>query len=368
VRLRAVVKLRYGANLVVVLALVGGASASGLSAAGRMRFERGTELAAHHGQYQDALEDFRAVLAEQPDYAPAVVSAAQCHASLGNLSPARELYTRALGLGLATDSAVIVLRELGKLCMQLGAFEDAQGRLERARRLDGRDAEIAALLGDAYRKRGALSLDAHRRDAHVGLASAYLETGDQDAAVRHARAAVEIDPFYPDAWYIATRAFTKLGERDQARLALASYTRMRAYSSGVEAITQALGSDPGNIALVQALADRHAREGNLDRAVAAYERATGVDTARQAAYANIALLRLRQSDVEKAAAALRMASDSGDDHATLHFAYGEYHSAARDWPPRLGVLPGGPDSRPDDDAGLGRSHARGRDDRRALRC
>ena len=329
-------------GVALLLLTVRGALARDLSADARMRFERGSELAARHRQYRDALEDFRAVLAEDPDHAPAVVSAAQCHAALGDLTPARTLYERALTLGLAPNSVVTVRRELGKLCMRLGAFDDAQAHLERARRLARADPEIAALLGDAYRKRGAperaigeyeraLSIDADRRDAHVGLASAFLETGDSAGAVRHARSAIEIDPFDPDAWYVVTRALTKLGESDQARVALRSYTRMRAYSTDVDAIGKALGNHPENIGLAQALADRHAREGNLHAAVAAYERATGDESARQAAYTNIALLRLRQSDAAKAAVALRLASESGGEGAALHVAYGEFHTASRDW-------------------------------------
>ena len=329
--------------VVALLATVFAAQARELSTDARGRYRHGSELAERHGRYREALEEFRAVLAEDPDHAPSVVSAAQCHAALGDLDPARALYTRALTLGLAAEGLVTVRRELGKIGLRQGVFDDAQAHLENARRIAGNDAEIAALLGDVYRKRGApseaaaeytraLSLDATRREAHVGLASACLETGDAPSAIRHARAAIELDPFDPDAWYLAARALTKSGEREQAPAALASYNRMRAYSQDIEAIGEALDRDPTDMAALQALADRHAREGAVDHAVAAYERAAATnDGARQTAYANIALLRLRQSDTQAAETALRMASESGGEDAVVHTAYGDLHSARRDW-------------------------------------
>ncbi|MAF10750.1 hypothetical protein CMK11_09880 [Candidatus Poribacteria bacterium] len=313
-----------------------------LSPEAQRRYERGSEMAARHGQYRDALEDFRFVLGEDAAHAPAVVSAAQCHAALGELEPARELYTRALDLGLAPASVFTVRRELGKVGLRQGAFAYAQTQLQTARRLAEDDAEIAALLGDVYQKRGhptraigeytrALSLDPDVRAAHIGLASAHLEAGDAEDAVRHAQAAIGLDPLDPDAWYVAARALTKTGMRDEARAALASYSAMRAYARDVEAINESLAREPGNLGILQALADRHAQMGAVDAAIAAYERATGVDETRQAAYANIALLWLSRAEPGKAEEALCAASASGAEDATVHGAYGELYSARREW-------------------------------------
>ena len=327
---------------VLLLTFVWAAHVWGLSPEAQRRYERGSEIAAHHGQYRDALEDFRFVLGEDATHAPAVVSAAQCHAALGELEPARELYTRALGLGLAPASVFTVRRELGKLGLRQGAFADAQTHLQAAQRLAEDDAEIAALLGDAYQQRGyptraigeytrALSLDPDVRAAHIGLASAHLEMGRAEDAVQHAQAAIGLDPFDPDAWYVAARALTKIGMQDEARAALASYSAMRAYARDVEAMSASLDREPGNLDVLQALADRYAHMGAIDDAIAVYERATGVEGTRQAAYANIALLWLSQAEPEKAEEALRAASASGAEDATVHGTYGELYSAQREW-------------------------------------
>ncbi len=317
-------------------------SAWGLSPEARDRYARGTQLASQQARYRDALEDFRYVLNEEPANAPAAVSAAQCHAALGELQPARDLYTLALSLGLAPESVVTVHRELGRIGLRQGVYRDAQTHLEEARRLARRDVSIATLLGDAYQKRGAtaqaideyrraLDLDGDARAAHIGLATTLLATDDAGAALRHAQAAIRLDPFDPDVWYIAARALTKVGQTEQARSALASHTQMKVYARDVEAITDALRGDPGNAALVQSLADRHESEGALHHAIGAYERATGHPATRQRAYVSIAVLHIRLGELDEAEAALQAASAAGSLMASAHAVYGELWSAKEDW-------------------------------------
>jgi tetratricopeptide (TPR) repeat protein len=313
----------------------------GLSAESRERYARGARLASQQARYRDALEDFRYVLNEDPTHAPAVVSAAQCRAALGELQPARDLYEQALSLSLAPESVVTVRRELGKIGLRQGRYTDAQTHLEEARRLARGAADIATLLGDVYQKRGsparaadeyrrALALDGDARAAHMGLASTLL-ADSAEAALSHAQAAIQLDPFDPDVWYVAARALTKAGRTEDARSALESHTRTKAYALDIDAIQDALRRDPRNTALLQSLADRHEEEGALRHAIGAYRRATGHPTTRQLAYVNIAMLHLRLGEMDAAGAALREASESGETSAGVHAAYGELWSARRDW-------------------------------------
>jgi len=96
-------------------------------------------------------------------------------------------------------------------------------------------------------------------------------------------------------------------------------------------MSDSLGREPGNAALLQALADRHAGMGNVDAAIAAYELAAAQDETRQTAYTNIALLRLAGGNIAQAEEALRAASTAGGEDAAVHAATGELHSARRDW-------------------------------------
>ncbi len=325
----------------LLLALFSGRAWS-LSPEARDRYARGTQLASEQARYRDALEDFRYVLSEDASHAPAVVSAAQCHAALGELQPARELYIQALSLSLARGSVVTVHRELGKIGLRQGRYPDAQTHLEEARRLARQDAETATLLGDVYQKRGAseqaedeyrraLTLDADARAAHMGLATTLLATDNAAEALRHAQAAIRLDPFDADVWYVTARALTKAGRTDDARQAVESHQRMRAYATDVEAISDALRREPANLALVQSLADRHEREGALQHAISAYQRATGHPATRQAAYVNIAMLHLRLGEPESAEASLQAATEDGAQTAAVQTAYGELWSAREEW-------------------------------------
>jgi Tfp pilus assembly protein PilF len=56
----------------------------------------------------------------------------------------------------------------------------------------------------------------------LALASRYLDAGDASAAVRHAEAAVHLDPEYSAAWKALGRALTAAGRNAEA---LAAYER-----------------------------------------------------------------------------------------------------------------------------------------------
>jgi Flp pilus assembly protein TadD len=51
----------------------------------------------------------------------------------------------------------------------------------------------------------------------LALASRYLDAGDPAAAVRHAEAAVQLDPEYSAAWKALGRALTAAGRQAEAR-------------------------------------------------------------------------------------------------------------------------------------------------------
>ena len=56
----------------------------------------------------------------------------------------------------------------------------------------------------------------------LALSSRYLDAGDASGAVRHAEAAVRLDPEYSAAWRALGRALVAAGRNDEAR---ASYDR-----------------------------------------------------------------------------------------------------------------------------------------------
>jgi tetratricopeptide (TPR) repeat protein len=130
-------------------------------------------------------------------------------------------------------------------------------------RARGNRAGAIAALQEAVR------LDPSYADAHFNLGLVYQDAGDRPAATRHLRRAIELEPDNPQgynafAWLLATSP-------DSTAAAIAE-----AVTLAQRAATITQGRDASAL---DTLAAAYAAAGDLDRAVAAAERAVQVATA-----------------------------------------------------------------------------------------
>jgi tetratricopeptide (TPR) repeat protein/mono/diheme cytochrome c family protein len=189
---------------------------------------------------EEAVDHFREAARLQPSFAEAHNNLGALLRQAGRLAPAE-----------AAFRAAIVARP---------DFALAHNNLGSVRRVRGDRAGATAALQEAVR------LDPAYADAHYNLGLLYYEAGDRPAATRHLRRTIELQPENPQgynalAWLLATAP-----DRTPTGVAEAVTLAQRA-------TTLTEGKDAS---MLDTLGAAYAAAGDLDRAVAAAERALQV--------------------------------------------------------------------------------------------
>lgn len=212
--------------------------------------------------FEAALEHFRTVIAENPNFADVRNKAGLCEAMMGDAAGALEEFDAALDINEDYAEAhlnkAIVLNELGR-------FEDAWQSFRRASELDTRDHEsfpsdggnrlaIAhARTGDLYlaadrpmeaavEYEKALAVRARFADIRTKLAEAYLEVGKLDDAKRELETILESRPEFTGARMRLGVVLHKQGDDDGARAAWERCAEERPDDSRVPAYLTSLHS------------------------------------------------------------------------------------------------------------------------------
>lgn len=150
----------------------------------------------------EALERYRAVRREAPDYLPAIAGEATALLRLGKAAESREL-AEVVAARTTGDVEVLVL-----LAAARDAAGDPQGALAAlhdARATAPSRADVPKQIGDIARRladtsgavaayRDAVALDARYVDARLSLARLHADAGDWDAAQRELTAALDLEP------------------------------------------------------------------------------------------------------------------------------------------------------------------------------
>jgi len=312
-------------------------------AAAVAHYEKGIQLAERQFAYRAALDAFDRAYAEDPTLVEALVSSAECYGALGELRSARERLALARAAPTLNPTLKVrVLTTLGRLALLQGDFADAESVLLEARSAAPTSAQVAQLLGDAYAKRGnldaaaaeyarAIGLDDKSVLAHRGMASVAVSRGDTEATIRHAEAAIALDPFDSATLYRLAQAYARDRRTLAAQETMRAYREMKEYESDIEAIEKAIAATPGDLPMILSLAERHAAMGNIEPAVDAYLKLVVLGADASVAMVNVGLLRLRQeryADAEKAFAdAQRLAPDTVPPYLGM----GELHAAREEW-------------------------------------
>lgn len=305
-------------------------------------YEKGVELAERFYRYREAIAAFEEAYRSDPTLVEALLSLGDAYGALGELENARDFYEKARLQGVSPPLAGRVWRRLGEIAFLQGNFAEAESFLETARRMDPSNPRVAGLLGDAYAKRGRvekalaeyrreLALDATSAHAHRGLAALLATAGDPQETVRHAEAALSLDPFDSATFYLLAQGLARLGRREEARRALEAYRSVKQYEEEVDSLEKAIRQTPHDVALILRLAERHAAQGNLERAADTYYRLALLGVEPVLAWVNVGLLRLRQGRREESRRAFEEALRLSPESAATYVGLAELAVAEGRW-------------------------------------
>lgn len=148
------------------------------------------------GDYERAIDEFRAATANHPDDPRSWRSLGMALKVMGDYEGARSAYERALELD---ESSAVDYRDLGLVLIGLGEIESAEDQLLKA-----------------------VELDPQLLPAHAALAKLMIGTGRLDEALRHYDAAIEIDPLSVDLAISRAEVLVAMNRSGEALEGLAS--------------------------------------------------------------------------------------------------------------------------------------------------
>lgn len=153
--------------------------------------------------FESALDTFREVLTDHPEFADVQNKAGLCLAMLGRLEEALEHFDAALGQNTSYAEAHL---NRGIVLNDLGRHEEAQEAFTKAGELDHRDSPV---FPSEVGNRIAVT--------HAQLGDLYLVANHPSDAIEHYRAALEIRPRFMDIRSKFAETLIELGELEQAR-------------------------------------------------------------------------------------------------------------------------------------------------------
>jgi tetratricopeptide (TPR) repeat protein len=166
-------------------------------------------------RYEEALEEFRAVLRDEPSFVRAGFNLGATYLALGRPEQARQ----ALVETLETDP------EYADAWVELGRVLAAMGKTEPARQ--------------AYRR--ALSLDPGLALAHWGLALSYRDAWDYDGYLRQLNLAHQSDPDFAPANLALAKLLVEQGRLEEAREHLRRAARVAPDDPRLERLRERIG-------------------------------------------------------------------------------------------------------------------------------
>jgi len=316
-----------------------------------------------HGNYQEALVQYREALRLMPSETQIINNVAYCLYQLGKVDQALEQYSTTLKIN---PDDPIALRDLGQVRFDQGKFEEAADLFGRAQRKLPNDLALLCSLGNALAKLGrnqqaidaynsALRVQPAYADALFGLGIVFAGQGQALDAIRYFETALQINPDYAEAHNNLGNVLLQQGQ---------TVTAVRHYA-------EALRLKPNYAEAHYNMGVVLNSQGKSVEAIAHYREAVRLKPDYADAFYNLAVALESQGDVAGAVAnyeeAILLKPDFGEAYNNLGvtlFNLGQVQKALDIFALALRVNPGNADARRNRDAilaGLKKNGAR-------LRC
>ena len=207
-------------------------------------------------------------------------------------------------------------------------YDYAINDLVRAIELDSTNIDyhyhLADVYLDYYRSRLALrtleravALDPDRLETRLRIAEAQLILKQYDDAIASLNQAVRIDPRNPEAYYLLSQVFVETGDTVRAvnsaeeatqidpdmidaYLLLGELHAARGDAGAERYFDAAVDINPEDVIAIHARADYYREQGDLERAIREYQRASTVDRQYVAGNFNAGLLLLERDSLQRA--------------------------------------------------------------------
>jgi tetratricopeptide (TPR) repeat protein len=275
----------------------------------RLHFTLG-ELYRFYGNEEEAVEQYEAAIADDPDFYSAYEGLALIHLAHGEPQQALELYEALMARGVINESDYHFF--VGSLRYVEGDLQEAVDEFALAVRMDGDNAEFRLQLGDGYRALGryddamaqyqeVIRLEPSYVGAYSRRAAVYRAEGLLDEAVNEYQMALQLRP--DNALYHAMLADTyrRQGALDKAVSSAGEAVRLEEGEAAyhvllgelylaLERIPEAIAEFETGVELAPEVApyyldlgDAYRLAGSEEEAIAAYERALELDPGNETA-------------------------------------------------------------------------------------
>ena len=287
------------------------------------RFERGARYLEME-QYDLALAEFQSIEEEFATSAE-ISSLAQyyigfVHQELNDLSPAASAYQKALALkapqevhGNAHLQLGIVYKSQGKLSLAENHLKQSLIRLPAA-------GKAHTYLGDVYllqrrfndaekAYQEGIHLNPDHTESYYGLGRVAEMQNRLQQAMEYYDAALVRNRYLSQVHYRRSLTYQKLGDKEQAAVAMTQFQRLKTYEDEMHRFREALYTNPNVPMLYIKLGELHEMHDNLTEAAQVYEAATQVHPSYLPAYLHLGEVFIRQRELEKAARVYEKAAE-----------------------------------------------------------
>ena len=287
------------------------------------RFERGVRYLDAE-RYDLALTEFQSI---QKEYATSedISSLAQyyigiVYQELNSLSEAASAYQKALALKAPEDVHGNAHLHLGIVYKAQGKLPLAEDHLKQALTLLPETAETHIHLGDVYvlqhrlnaaenAYREGIRLNPNHTESYYGLGRVAELQNHLKQAMEYYDTALVRNQYLAQAHYRRALTYRKLGNSEQAEIAMAQFQHLKTYEDTVHQYREALYSNPNLPILYIKLGELHEAYANLTEATRLYEIATQVHPSHLPAYLHLGEVFIKQRAFEKAARVYQKATE-----------------------------------------------------------
>ncbi|OYT75558.1 MAG: hypothetical protein CFK49_02550 [Armatimonadetes bacterium JP3_11] len=264
------------------------------------RFERALQLAAQ-GKLREAESLFRAILQKQPTFAPAHLNLGLVYRLQNQNEKALTHLRRAAELNPKDPKPLV---ELARLCLDIGKLDDARGYLRMLRDRFPKESELPVLEGALASLQGewgvaiekfqqALKTRPNDFRIHYNLGIAAYQLRRYTEAETHLKRTVELKPDYTTGWKSLGMTYEARGMPEHA---------IRAYSESIR-------REPDDLPTRLKRAYLYQRTGNMDAALADFQRIAKVYPRNPDAHIGAGLILMRKERYPEALVHLGAALD-----------------------------------------------------------